>query len=541
VVKYVPLATSCLGGALLLPTALQSPPQHETAHTLYLLFCLLTAVFMAVFSKCADTLQEGKRLENLSWRIYSRETFCCSPANRSPASSLRRNSSDHSLPDLSCSFESRSSVGSDMGTPEATDLASRFSSLSTSESGRKHITPIDLENIVKSVTESKELAPLSPLPRSLCTVPEHLQSHPKPESQVSDPTPPAKTHTSSPLKLAAESSTSTMATAGSQGSQLTLGDSTATEISGTSIVHGFSKENVSRSRISRTQLAPPQPILKPSPKPISPITAPMNAPTLRKKPIAFMLGGSEGDESSPESLGSRSFLAEGLRSSRKMTSFKDEVLTIQDRMVQAEEAIDDSEDEPSESAIEDDDDWEDEPEPPSHQQPQNPELFKRVDSSTNLSSRRSLLTTMMHETDRKAALQNAASRSTPAIRRRTSSHNGPLGSSPPSGDHVQLSRARPINVSTSQTAEIGQLPPSPRTNRRNMLSVELTGSLRKHLLWERQNRNPASKALKNRTFKSETRLSDRLPGPYLGNNDIRRNESLNFYDNGLQEYYEKGW
>ncbi|KAI5292452.1 hypothetical protein KEM55_007788, partial [Ascosphaera atra] len=29
-----------------------------------------------VFSKCADYMEEGRRLENLSWRLWTRETFC---------------------------------------------------------------------------------------------------------------------------------------------------------------------------------------------------------------------------------------------------------------------------------------------------------------------------------------------------------------------------------------------------------------------------------------------------------------------------------
>jgi hypothetical protein len=253
-----------------------------------------------------------------------------------------------------------------------------------------------------------------------------------------------------------------------------------------------------------------------------------------------MLGGSEGDESSPDSQPSRSFLSEGLRlSARKMASFRDEVDLIRSEMGRSEEAIDDSDDEPPGSAIEDDDEWEDEPE--SSAQADSGDLFQRVDSQTNLTSRRSLLTTQMHEKDRAAMLQNLASRSTPAIRRRTSSHNGPL-STMASPDHVQLSRARPITVTDSQLAEDEQLPPSPRTNRRKMLATELTGSLRKHLLWERQHRNPAGKQLKHRSYRSEIRLHERGHQPYFGSTEgPRRNDSLNFYENGLPEYFEKGW
>ena len=34
-------------------------------------------IVCSVFSKCADTVEDGRRLENLSWRIWARETLCC--------------------------------------------------------------------------------------------------------------------------------------------------------------------------------------------------------------------------------------------------------------------------------------------------------------------------------------------------------------------------------------------------------------------------------------------------------------------------------
>jgi hypothetical protein len=315
-------------------------------------------------------------------------------------------------------------------------------------------------------------------------------------------------------------------------------ESPSTEISSTSIVRGFSKDQISRSNRSRVQLAPlPQPILKASP-------LATGAPAPKKKGATFVLGGSsgEGEESSFESRYARSSLADGLRRSNKTTSFKEEIMsrTIQDKLYESEEAIDDDSDDMSESAIEDDDeDWEDDNE--QSQAPTEDEMFQRVESSTNLTSRRSLISTMMHEKDRASALQNAASRSSPTLRRsRTASHNGPLGSSPK--EQVQLSRARPIILTTSNTHDTPAL--SPRTNRRNMLSTELTGSLRKHLLWERQHKTPGAKALKNRQYKSEIRLSEHTAGPFMGSGSdeaLKRNESFNYFDTGLQEYHEKGW
>jgi hypothetical protein len=229
-----------------------------------------------------------------------------------------------------------------------------------------------------------------------------------------------------------------------------------------------------------------------------------------------MLGGSsEGDDSSYESPEHKGSLVAGLHA-----------LSISHE--NSESAIEDEDEEASEWVDEDD-------------EPQPETSFQRVESTANLRSRPSLLTNMLHETDRAKALQNAASRSTPAIRRsRTSSHNGPLGTSP-QREQPQLSRARPIAPSP-QATEAMPIALSPRTNRRNMLATELTGSLRKNLLWERQQRNPASKALKNRQFRSEIRLTDAVNQPHLeSNHSLRRNDTTNFYDNGLQEYFEKGW
>jgi hypothetical protein len=426
-----------------------------------------------------------------------------------------------------------------MASPLSEEVSTKFSSMAVS----KHITPIDLENIVKSVTESKQLEPLDPLPPSLCISVENVNTDSTtitPETVIATP---SNQQATSPPKLNAESSTSTMATAVSHGSQISnmMSDSAATEVSGTSIVRGFSRDNISRSRISRSQLAPPQPLLRSqtsltttSPIPTRP--APLSQDSARKRPVMFHLGASE-EDSSPESFAARGgFLTESLRSSlRKTTSLNDRIQPVP-QASSHEEAITDSDDE----AVEDEDEWEDEPEL-SAQQDQY--YFQRVDSSSNLTTKRSLLTTMMHEQDRASAMQNAASKSTSAIRRRTSS-NGPSGSSS-SNERIQLSRAPPMNIPISTTNTTEPLrPASPRTNRRNMLSTELTGSLRKHLIWERQSRNPAAKAIKNRGYKSEVRLTDMYktsPEPGPSSQSVRRNESIDFYDNGLQEYYDKGW
>ena len=38
----------------------------------------LTAI-LTVFSKCSPAMEDGRRYENMAWRLWARETFCCQP------------------------------------------------------------------------------------------------------------------------------------------------------------------------------------------------------------------------------------------------------------------------------------------------------------------------------------------------------------------------------------------------------------------------------------------------------------------------------
>jgi len=242
---------------------------------------------------------------------------------------------------------------------------------------------------------------------------------------------------------------------------------------------------------------------------------------------------------------------------QKVTSLKGEVLTraIQDKTYESEEVFEDSDEEQSESAIEDEDEdgeeWEDEAEA-SEAPFVDKDMFQRVDSRPNLTSRRSLLTIMIHEKDRAAALQNAASKSTPAIRR-SRTPNDPIGMSTTEEgvpeafrSQMQTSRAKPIIMTTSNTHSPAL---SPRTTRRNMLFSELTESVRMNLLWERQAKKP--RATKSSTMRRPTSNdvenlkefpSDAQSAPYLNPPKDENSSSWNnYFDTGLQEYHQKGW
>ena len=352
-----------------------------------------------------------------------------------------------------------------------------------------------------------------------------------------------------------------------------FGSETSAElVTSHSIVRGFTPNKISSSQRSHSLLVPTA----------SPV---LIKPALRSKTNEqsamggrFMLGGSSEDESSFDDSQSlrpnQSSLTAALKRSptdRKTTSFKEEVesRTIANR-AHDEDAIDtddeeddddDEEDEDdendddgegnvSESAIEDEDDedWEDSATDSGGSSPSNQPLFQRVDSKPNLVSRRSLLTTQLHQSDRASALAGMASNSQATARRsrsRTSSPNGPsVAASPenstalhPAGTNI--TRSRPIIMTTSNVH-----PPalSPRTTRRNMLSTELTESLRKHLLWERQQKNTTANAvLKRRHTAHDMANLSTFPETAESGTTSKTNSWNAYFDHGLGEYNSKGW
>ncbi|KAK4508300.1 hypothetical protein PRZ48_002038 [Zasmidium cellare] len=544
----------------------------------------------SLFSKTSHAMEDGKRLENLSWRLWNRETFCCAPASKAArnAPSQRRSLSDAAaasgnlaLPALSSSLESATSSSDedlDVDTTSSTitpripkarpELRRHESTESSRSRGReKHITPIDLEKIVISIKENQELEPID-LPATSTpasrvadppstSAPQVLSMLDLTSSQTTERSQSATPHTSASHSTLLESSASTVATDGSHASQTsqTVGsqDSSSTEMSTHSIVRGFVPGGAPSSYRSQTNLAStqPTPILKTSPQ-----YRPMAPPKVKKGPMFTIGTSSDEGESSLESHMYRSHLSESLKrgsslhsdNSKKQTSFKDEVAVARNSPVFES---DDEDEEVSESAIEDDDDssdWEDSDDASGPSSVNDQGLFQRVDSRPDLTSRRSLLTTLMHEPDRARALANAASRSQPHIRRsRTTTPNGPsVATSPESTSQLQvpnqeIPRSKPIIMTTSNTHD-QTLALSPRTTRRNMLSTELTESLRKNLLWERQHRSTGNlAALKRRHTSTDMKHLKQQPEPVAMSHKDGKKFTNDYFHQGLGEYHAKGW
>jgi len=313
----------------------------------------------------------------------------------------------------------------------------------------------------------------------------------------------------------------------------------------TIVTRGFSPSQLPVSRItspaSKDLCAIPEPTDAPAPKIIFP----------KKQQAKFALGGSSGsDEESfrNRDLESRKLAAQprtkmfqfGGSSSdtamegsqqlqrpvstsngqKKTASFNSQVVT----QTYTSSAISDTEDDYDESAIDDDDeDWEEESAEESGSSMAEDNMnFRRVDSSTNLPSRRSLITLMLSANNSRAQrLGNVASQSTSALPRTRAALNGPsLVASPNDSDEAPLmmkrgtarappmrpinevprSAAQPINVTAAGMHYQAAL--SPRTTRRNMLATELTESLRRNLLRERSQKTQTANAVLKRRHTS---------------------------------------
>ncbi|GAD97570.1 hypothetical protein ANI_1_316094 [Paecilomyces variotii No. 5] len=555
-----------------------------------------------VFSKCADYMEEGRRLENLSWRLWTRETFCVEPENECDTSVLpllRQEAPD--LPELSASVESAASdqaerIESHIKRPRTLEhkptVVSDDYSIRTGK--EKHITSVGLERMVMNIKEKKNLEPLSPIMTPVVTT-SVVDVTPRPSSPTPSPTPSPATIAPStqtaqaptrptpvrhPLQ-STESCSTTAPEANDSDAAVTAGSDTSVSsgaiptarsglVKSPSIVRGFSPSQVSASYRSQAKLAPeprrtetsPQPTLKPS-------------PLMKRKGGMFTLGGSSGDDESSfeERMASpaphRSSLAQELQKpktatpspNKKVASFKDTVETrhikpIKEIGPEDEDAIE-TEDEISESAIEDDEDssdWEDSVTESGRSSVDDKELFQRVDSRPNLVSRRSLLTMMMHQPEK------MGSRSTPALARsRLSSPNGPsIPASPPEEDEESLTmrgpdvpRSKPIIVRPTAQQPVAH---SPRTTRRNMLATELTESLRRHLLWERQQKSATANAVFKRRHTAQDMANLReYPGPKGSQRGQRPGQEssqakdkdtsswTNYNDYGPWEYHAKGW
>lgn len=547
-----------------------------------------------VFARCGDSVAQGRRLENLSWRYWGRETLCVENTDLSATptgthlSSLpcdiqrqsRRPSSDE-LPQLSGSVES--AVDED-----AVEFSSESSALeiarprirrqdscasSRSRGKERHITSDHLEKMVVDIVQDKETA-LAPLPELVSSyLPEEKPVEPLPQLERS-----GSSTTASPCKTSEVDSLEFSQAASSIES--TSQNGTTTVVRGFSPVQTPTSLPMAASSRSSASDTIPEPQASPAPQTIQsqkqPATFTLGAssslsdhaesPEVRrltlhpKRNNVFQIGGSSGSGSdSLKSALHSPRLGAVLKSERKTASFSNQLET---RIPSTSAIADDDEQSETEgesideSAIDDDDDssdWEDSMEDSGRSSLDDKTYFKRVDSKANLTSRPSLLTLMLEQNDRHQRLGNVTSQSTSAIHRNRGYQPPSLVASPNDSDESPLvmrraPRAgplRPINevprsiaqpIAASTTTPPIQVALTPRTTRRNMLSTELTESLRRHLLHERRQKgSTANAALRRRhTSHDVANLRQYPERAHMGETDPTDDSQYAFLGNDTQ-------
>ncbi|KAK5987914.1 hypothetical protein PT974_12050 [Cladobotryum mycophilum] len=515
-----------------------------------------------VFSRCADSVEQGRRLENLSWRLWQREQLIENQHRAAAALETSRTQpknvpSETRIPDvpqLSGSVESLA----DEETLEFNSLSApleivrpRIRRLESSASRRdRHISSDDFEKMVVSIVQDK--APLSA----------PLQTSPFARKEQE-------------ITLQRSGSTTTESQASEQASEdshpsPTMEPATTTSFSAAPATQAFPKLTPSIDD------SIPEPTSSPAPKPVQ----------LKKQPARFALGGSCSSSEFGQSVETRKPMMPIIKKSTfKMGASSEEDSSVPSRRGppsrsvisqqkqisyssrsadENESAIDsDTEGEyVDESAIDDEDDssdWED-----SNDESGKPSVdekfFQRVESKVNLTSRPSLITLMIAQNERAKSLGNQASQSTSAITRSRAA-NTSLGGSPNDSDEGPLmmrgmrqstlkpiheiprSTAQPIAATTNHIHAQAAL--SPRTTRRNMLATELTESLRRHLLWERQQKSSTANAVLKRRHTSHdvANLKQYPERPCLKQSEDVNASSWNQYftKEAFNGYHSKGW
>ncbi|KAJ4161670.1 uncharacterized protein LMH87_007696 [Akanthomyces muscarius] len=167
---------------------------------------------------------------------------------------------------------------------------------------------------------------------------------------------------------------------------------------------------------------------------------------------------------------------------------------------------------------------------------------------------------MVAQNERQNKLSNQASHSTSTIKReRARPNSSTLGAAPNDSDEGPLiiKGIRPSNLKSIikvprpsaqpiETRHVDiQAASSPRTNRRNMLATELTESLRRHLLWERQQKTSTANAVLKRRHTSHdvANLKQFPEKPCLKKSEDANAISWNQYFNkdAFDGYHSRGW
>ncbi|CCU82266.1 hypothetical protein BGHDH14_bgh06595 [Blumeria hordei DH14] len=452
-----------------------------------------------VFSRCAQSLEDGRRLENLSWRLWNQETFC-------------RESTADMVKMVAATTTNKSKVT--FPTP-------------------RHITSTNLEKMVMTIKERKSIQPLSFKPKPIIAPPTPAKS-----PQLAVPT---------PKPIIEKSSHSTTSVV--RGFSPVMITSPSHYISGPSSIPTADISAAAPSQASqqkkRTIFAlggssgddSCEPILSTRDLTLEQLPQAQQ----KKKNAVFSFGSSSHEDEGPL-MPVREDALPKISSIRKSTTFQEEVA----RRTIREETLDDNvfesdDDDLDESAIDDEDDssdWED-----------SVEGSGEASADEKISSAALTLDQILPH-DRREGLVNAAMNSN--SKSASTLHHGqtetirtsPLAASPEQTlgaiAEVPRSMARPIVRPPNHPQ---QLALSPRTTRRNMLASELTVSLRQHLLWERKQKSQTANAVLKRrhTAQDVVKLRQYPEAVCFGPDESKGSWDSEMYGGGLGEYNSRGW
>ncbi|OAA65082.1 hypothetical protein LEL_10529 [Akanthomyces lecanii RCEF 1005] len=486
----------------------------------------------SVFSRCANTLEQGRRLENLSWRLWQREQLVdnekrlnASAITLAPAALSRA----QDLPQLSSSTNSLvdedaiESV-SESACPKTSPIIHRLDSTSSLSRRDQHVSSGDFKNMVVSIIKDTALV-CKPIITSSLAAPK----------KGTTPNAPAQTATAPTIDMTAmpKPAAETPAIMPSKTPPCFLSDTDTTlPEHGAALAHEpvTQKEAPAKYALGGSCSADEQCMS------VEMVNSSVRAPL--KQGISQIGDSSRVTPTKTSIQPAKSIISKKIKQVIASTS--------RSSQLEAESAIDSDTDvdHVGESAIDDDDssDWEDSAEE-SGKSSVDDKFFQRVESKANLVSRPSLITLMVAQNERQKNLSNQASHSASP----NDSDEGPL----------MMKGIRPSNLkpiievprSSAQPTETRRVDTqaafSPRTTRRNMLATELTESLRRHLLWERQQKTSTANAVLKRRHTSHdvANLKQFPEKPCLKKGEHANAVYWNQYfdKDAFDGYHSKGW